>query len=127
MEIDPGKGPEGIPLLSYVVVILLSAWGGYVHFVRRLRQSKRAATVAEFVGELATSSFTGVVVFLLCEASGIDRLMSAALCGISGHMGSRLLFQFDLAVEKHFRKVAGLETKPEDLTEAAKTDETKEK
>ena len=49
----------------------------------------------ELIGEIATSAFAGLITFWLCEAAQLDPLVTAALVGISGHMGSRALYQFE--------------------------------
>ncbi|WP_424219414.1 phage holin family protein [Azovibrio sp.] len=42
-----------------------------------------------------TFSFACLITFWLCEAAEIEPLITAALVGISGHMGSRALYQFE--------------------------------
>lgn len=46
----------------------------------------------ELIGELFTSGFVGIITFWLCEQSGIPQLYSAALVGITSHMGSRAIY-----------------------------------
>lgn len=92
------KDPAAYDLLTYGWVLLLSVMGGVVAFLRKLREGHtRVFNLIEFIGELCTSAFTGVVTFYLCEAAQFPPVLTAALVGISGHMGSRSLF----LIEKH--------------------------
>ena len=52
-------------------------------------------SLVEFIGEVSTSAFAGVITFWLCEAGGINPLITAALVGVSGHMGSRAIFHLE--------------------------------
>lgn len=101
------KDPTAYPLITYVWVILMAAWGGLVSFVRKRREGVvRAFNVTELIGELFTSAFVGIVTFLLCEWSGVPPLLTAAFVGITGHMGSRALFMFEHWAEARFRAIA---------------------
>ncbi len=92
------KDPAAYDLLTYGCVLLLSLMCGVVAFLRKLREGHtRVFNLIEFIGELCTSAFTGVVTFYLCEAAQFPPVLTAALVGISGHMGSRGLF----LIEKH--------------------------
>lgn len=92
----PEKSPENYTWLTYLWVVGLSALGGIVAFMRKVKEGNaRAWNFAELVGEVATSAFAGVMTFFMCEASGFSPLITAALVGISGHMGSRAIFQLE--------------------------------
>jgi len=91
MAID--KDPTSYSVITYLWVFGLATLGGFVNFMRRVRQGHtQMFNIIEFVGEIFTSAFAGVITFWLCESSGIDPLLTAALVGVSGHMGSRALF-----------------------------------
>lgn len=93
----PEKSPETYSLITYAWVFGISAAGGAVAFIRKMRLGHaRAFNVAEFVGECTTSAFAGVITFYLCEASGFNQLLTASLVGIAGHMGSRALHNLEL-------------------------------
>lgn len=99
----PEKDPTNFSLLTYAWVLLLSSWGGLVSFMRKRRCGMvRPFNFAELLGELLTSAFAGMLTFWLCEASNINPLVTAALVGISGHMGSRAIFQFEQWAEARF-------------------------
>lgn len=95
--------PTNFSLLTYAWVLGLSVWGGAINFFHKLRSGvARPFNLSEFLGEICTSAFVGLVTFWLAERAGLDRLTSAALIAVSGHMGSRALFRIERALEKRF-------------------------
>lgn len=97
----PEKDPANYSMLTYLWVMLIASWGGAVSFYRKTRAGHaRPFNIIEFVGEIATSAFVGVLTFWMCEAASINSLISAALIGISGHMGSRAMWQFEKWAER---------------------------
>lgn len=97
----PEKDPTSYTLLTYAWVIALSFVGGMVSFTRKVRDGvARKFNFTEFIGEIVTSGFVGVITFWLCEWSGVHPLLTAALVGISGHMGSRAIFKLEQLVER---------------------------
>lgn len=101
----PEKDPTTYSLITYAWVAVLSAWGGTVNWLRKRKAGDtRPFNFMELVGELMTSAFAGVLTFWLCEASGIHPLITAALVGISGHMGSRAIYHMEMWAESYFKK-----------------------
>lgn len=99
----PEKSPENYTLLTYAWVFGLSALGGFVSFMRKVKEGKaRAWNFVEFVGEIVTSAFAGVITFWLCEWARIPPLMTAAMVGIAGHMGSRAIYLLEKWAEQRF-------------------------
>lgn len=91
------ESPQDIPLLTYAIILFLSAWGGSVSFLHRSLIAKKVAfTLAEFFAEVSISSFTGVMIFFLCAKGNLDPFLTAAIVGVSGHMGSRLIFKLEI-------------------------------
>lgn len=96
-HLDPLKDPTSYTWITYAWVLVLAGLGGFVSFVRKVRVGQSHPwSIAEFIGELATSAFAGLMTFYLCEAARIEPLMTAALVGVSGHMGSRAIYQFEM-------------------------------
>jgi hypothetical protein len=99
----PEKSPENFTLLTYLWVFGLASLGGFVSFLRKVQEGNaRAWNVAEFIGEISTSAFAGVMTFYLCEWSNFAPLATAAFVGISGHMGSRAIFTLEKFFETRF-------------------------
>lgn len=100
----PEKDPFNYGVVTYLWVFALSMLGGAVSFARKLRDGvARAFNFSEFVGEIVTSGFAGLLTFWLCEAADINKLISAVLIGISGHMGSRAIFRVEKWAEERFK------------------------
>ncbi|MDP1644762.1 MAG: phage holin family protein [Thiobacillus sp.] len=94
------KDPTAYSWLTYLWVTGLAAWGGFVSFYRKVKAGDAEAfNFLELIGELVTSAFAGLITFWLCEAAQIQPLVTAALVGVSGHMGSRAIYQLE-----HFAK-----------------------
>ncbi len=67
------RSPFDYNFLTYLWVLCLSAFGGIVNFSRKLRDARTTPfRLTEFVGEIATSSFAGLLTFWLCEDIGVD-------------------------------------------------------
>ncbi|MCX8017103.1 MAG: phage holin family protein [Rhodocyclaceae bacterium] len=97
------KDPTAYGLITYLWVTGLAAWGGLVSFYRRVKAGESSfANLFELIGELATSAFAGLITFWLCEAAQFKPLITAALVGISGHMGSRAIFQLERWAQARF-------------------------
>ena len=100
----PEKDPMNLGWVTYLWVFLLSGLGGIVAFWQKLRDGYvRVFNVVEFIGELCTSAFTGIVTYYLCEAAHFSAFLTAALVGISGHMGNLLLFLFEKYLSDRFK------------------------
>lgn len=91
----PDKDPTSYSLLTYAWIITLSATGGIIGYLKK----SKAFSILEFTTEVLTAAFVGIITFWLCEQALIDPLTTAALVGVSGHMGSRALFM----LEKFFK------------------------
>lgn len=99
----PEKDPTSYSLITYGWVFMLAIAGGVVNFMRKLQQGHaRVFNLVEFIGEVVTSAFAGVITFWLCEHAQISGLVTAALVGVSGHMGSRALFTIEEYLKAKF-------------------------
>ena len=106
------KDPTTYSWITYAWVLLLAGLGGVVSFARKVHSGRSHPwSVAEFLGELATSAFSGLITFYLCEATRIEPLWTAALVGISGHMGSRAIFQVEMILRNRFPNFGGPDTR----------------
>lgn len=109
-KMDPLKDPTTYSWITYAWVVVLSAFGGLVSFARKVTGGKSHTwNLTEFIGDIATSAFGGLITFYMCEAAKIDPLWTAAMVGISGHMGSRALFQAELILRNKYPRVSDAE------------------
>ena len=63
------------------------------------RGQTRAFNIVELVGEIFTSGFVGLGVFMLLAAIDQPVGICAAAAGVGGHMATRLLFSIERAIE----------------------------
>jgi len=103
----PEKNPDNFDWirvsLPYAWVLLLSIFGGIVNFMQKVRSGEISRfSITELFGEMVTSAFAGVITFLLCKAADINELITAALVGVAGHMGSRLIFKLEKYLMKRY-------------------------
>jgi hypothetical protein len=102
----PEKDPLTYQALTYVWILILSCTGGAVNFLRKVKLgTARPFNLPEFLGEILTSGFAGVITFYLCEWAGMQQLLSAVLVGVSGHMGSKALMLLEHWAEARFNKL----------------------
>lgn len=93
MNQSPTPGTIDV-LLTWVWIVLAALLGGFVSFYQKLKAGHvRAWNLTEFMGEMATSALVGFVTFKLCQWQGYSLDLTAALVGITSHMGSRALFK----------------------------------
>jgi hypothetical protein len=101
----PEKDPTTYAALTYLWVILLSAWGGVVSFIAKVKKGDvRACNFIELIGEILTVCFAGVLTFWFAEATNLNPLITSALVGISGHMGSREIYAMEVWATSKFSK-----------------------
>ena len=103
----PEKDPTNWGLSVWLLAIGVSCAGGLVNWYARVKQGHtRAFNVIELIGEIFTSAFVGLCVFMLAQAMGYPIGFCAALAGVGGHMATRLLFAFEKLVESRLRGLA---------------------
>lgn len=86
----PEKDPFGYPLLTYLWVVGLSAFGSMVRHLT----SMDTFSVGKLLVDILSGGFTGLLTFWLCEWQDIQGPLSAFLIGVSGLMGARAWQEF---------------------------------
>ena len=81
-----------VQAVPFCVAVILSCLGGVVNYLNKINKTGAAFSFFRLSLEIFTSGFVGIVVFLLCDAAGLDWSTTAAVVAISGHMGTRALF-----------------------------------
>jgi hypothetical protein len=94
-------------VLPYISTVFLSAWGGVVHHIQRMRTSKTRFNWRELLFDITVSSFAGLLTYFLCQAAEIEGPKAAFLIAISGHMGTRAIASFQALHERIFAKEPG--------------------
>lgn len=105
-EVEAAKAAASDPfvlknLIPTLWMLGIAAAGGAVSFYQKVKSGKaRAFNVAEFIGEIFTSAFVGLVTYWICKSYGVGEYLTAAAVAITGHMGSRAIFVAEQWIEK---------------------------
>ncbi|MCL2829440.1 MAG: phage holin family protein [Betaproteobacteria bacterium] len=100
----PGKDPREWTLGAWLLALLPSASAGIVNWLGHyVTGDKRHFSFLYFCIEVFTSGFVGVTMFMAFAAHDQPPAMCAAVAGVSGHMGTRLLLLLELALENKIK------------------------
>lgn len=92
--------PTTWPAITWIIAITMALSGGLINW---LGQSKKIQSghfsVFELFGELFTSGFVGVGLFMFIDSLGQPLGLCAAAAGIGGHMATRFLFLVEHRIE----------------------------
>jgi hypothetical protein len=103
----PEKDPTNWGLSIWLLAVGMSCAGGLVNWYARVKQGHtRAFNIIELIGEIFTSAFVGLGVFMTAQAMDQPIGLCAALAGVGGHMATRLLFAVEKWIEGRFRTLA---------------------
>ena len=90
------KSPLDYSWLTYLWIGVLSVLGGTAQTIRRIRSKKlKHFSISEWIGDVIVAGFLGVITFYLCEYSGIEQPLTAALVGIASHQGTKGLMALE--------------------------------
>jgi len=95
----PEKDPTTYSMLTYAWVVGLSMWGGVVNTLARVKSGGEKFSILILFADISVAAFAGVITFWLTQAANIDQLLSAAMVGISGHMGAKIIRFFEGGIQ----------------------------
>jgi hypothetical protein len=96
VEKDPNTWTWGTWALATCIPIA----GGIVNWYHKVKRGHtRAFNLIELIGEIFTSGFVGLMVFLGLSSLEYPIGLCAAASGVSGHMATRLLFLVETYLE----------------------------
>lgn len=75
-------------------------------YARIKRGHTRAFNIIELIGEIFTSGFVGLGVFMLLAGFDYPVGICAAAAGVGGHMATRLLFAVERMIEARLEGLA---------------------
>ena len=102
----PEKDPTTWSAATWVLAMLMAFGGGFVNWYAKVKRGHaRAFNVVELIGEMFTSGFVGLGVFMLLAALGQPTGLCAAGAGVGGHMATRLLFACERALEAYIKSI----------------------
>jgi len=106
MAQDKIRGPLDYSLKQYGIVLAFAVLGGFVQWWAKVRRGDIPAwSVSHLIGELCTSAFAGLLCFWVCEWANFPPLLTAALTGVCGHMGTRAVSMFEEFAAKKFGSI----------------------
>lgn len=98
-----GKDPLSYPLRVYGFMLAVAILGGFVSWYAKVRRNEiPAGSVFHLIGEVTTSAFAGMLTFFACEYADLPQILTAALVGVSGHMGAKLISLAEEAAKRRF-------------------------
>lgn len=99
----PEKDPMNWSIGTWLFVFAVASGGGVINWLAHAKaRHPRRFSVIELLGEVFTSAFVGVLVFMLFASYDQPTAVCAAAAGVSGHMATRLLFLIENQVHKQF-------------------------
>ena len=80
-----------------------------MNFYNKVKQGHtRAFNVIELIGEVFTSGFVGLLVFMFLDAYNYPLGVCASAAGVGGHMATRGLFTLERMLEAKAKSIAGI-------------------
>ena len=104
----PAKDPLNWTLGTWILALSMAMGGGIVNWYAKLKSGHvRVFNFVELLGEVFTSGFVGMGVFMLLDSWDQPAGLCAAAAGVSGHMATRLLFAIERVVERQLNSAVG--------------------
>jgi hypothetical protein len=102
------RNPLDYSLKQYLLVLGFALLGGLVGWYNKVRSGVIPGwSINHLVGELCTSAFAGLMTFWVCEWMNFAPLLTAALTGVMGHMGTRAVTMLEEFATKRFSANVG--------------------
>lgn len=98
----PDKDPTNWTAATWLIALVMAGSGGLINWYARMKQGHtRPFNLIELIGEIFTSGFVGLAVFMFLNSYEFPVGVSAAATGVAGHMATRFLFLIEQLVEAH--------------------------
>lgn len=93
--------PSTWPAITWIIAICMALSGGLINWLGQSRSVQAGKfNIFELFGELFTSGFVGVGLFMFIDSFNQPLGFCAAAAGIGGHMATRFLFLVERRIEK---------------------------
>lgn len=100
----PHRDPQNYSFITYLWVFAMAMLGGVANNVKKIKDGTlKRFSFSELVGDLIISGFLGIVTFFLCEYAGLDRMLTAALIGMSAHQGTRGIYFIEELIARQLK------------------------
>jgi hypothetical protein len=101
--------PTTWPIITWVIALSMALSGGLINWLgnNRVKELNEGRfRIFELFGELFTSGFVGLGIFMLSDSMGYPLGVSASGAGIGGHMATRFLFLIERIIEARLLKAS---------------------
>lgn len=99
------RDPLSYPLKTYGFMLAMAIFGGFVSWYAKVRNNEiPAGSIFHLIGEITTSAFAGMLTFFACEYVALPQLLTAALVGVSGHMGAKIITLAEDAAKRRIQQ-----------------------
>lgn len=89
--------------VQYIGFVIIAVLGGTANYIGRVKRGDiKRFSFAELLGEWLISGFTALLTAYACVEYSVSWHITAFLCGITGHMGGRAIFMFEVIVLRRF-------------------------
>lgn len=103
----PEKDPTTWNAATWLLALGMAFGGGIVNWYARVKRGHtRAFNIVELIGEIFTSGFVGLGVFMIFAGFDDPVGICAAASGVGGHMATRLLFAVERMIEARIDNLA---------------------
>jgi hypothetical protein len=97
---QPESDPTTWPAITWIIALAMALSGGMINWLGQSKKIKAGQfSIFELFGELFTSGFVGVGLFMFVDSLHQPLGLSAACAGIGGHMATRFLFLIERRIE----------------------------
>lgn len=102
-----GSNPSEWGGFTWLLAVGMPAFGGIVNWYSRIKKGRsRSFNLVELVGEIFTSGFVGLTVFMILRSYDYSEGISAAIGSYCGHMGTRFLFAIEGIIESRIEALS---------------------
>lgn len=92
VKADQAKDPLDYPLRDYGAILFMTLLGGFAGWYAKVRKGDVPnSSLFALIGEMATSSLAGLGSFFVCNYLNLPLGLTAAIAGLCGYMGGRLI------------------------------------
>lgn len=102
----PEKDPLSWTAATWLIGLIMACSGGLLNWYAKVKSGvTRPFNIIELVGEVFTSGFVGMGIFMALDAVSQPLGLCAAAAGVTGHMATRFLYIIEQVIEAHLEKL----------------------
>ena len=103
------KDPMAYPIGQYGFILMIALLGGLASWYNKVKKGElQASSLSSLIGELTTSALAGLLTFYICEWAEVAPVLTAAIVGVAGHMGTRGISILEDIAQRYIEKRAQL-------------------